>query len=90
MKAILEHNRKLAVKLNERKRGIDLLSKRKKECYVNGEKRWESCVLCGKETKVLRSAPIGERKYYVEAAGQLCEACYSRVYVPVHNDDYIT
>ena len=71
------------------KRGIDLLSKGNKEYFMDGEKIWEQCVICGRKTKVQRDTPIGERKYYVEAAGQLCEECYSKVYVPVHNDDYI-
>ena len=60
------------------KRGIDLLSKRNKEYFMDGEKIWEQCVLCGRKTKVQRDTPIGERKYYVEAAGQLCEDCYSK------------
>lgn len=66
-----------------------MLSKGRKVDFVDGETVWERCVLCGRQTEVLRESPIGERKYYVEAAGQLCEECYGRVYVRVHNDDLI-
>ena len=36
----------------------------------------ERCVLCGAITPYHRETPIGERLYYVEGCGQLCENCY--------------
>lgn len=36
----------------------------------------ETCLLCGKNTEVPISKPIGERRFYIEGAGQLCEECY--------------
>lgn len=40
----------------------------------------EQCVLCRRMTDVRKSQPVTERKYYIQGAGQLCEACYYRVY----------
>lgn len=42
----------------------------------------EQCVLCRRMTDVRKSRPVTERKYYIQGAGQLCEACYYRVYGP--------
>ena len=40
----------------------------------------ELCVRCGKESAYDINTPITVRLYYVEGAGQLCEACYSHLY----------
>lgn len=40
-----------------------------------GEDR-ERYVLCWRLTDVAKSTPIGQRKAYVQGAGQLCESCY--------------
>ena len=52
----------------------------------SGEKRffaeseYETCVLCGKSTGILRSASVQSRADYVEGGGQLCQECARRVY----------
>ncbi|MBQ7871797.1 MAG: hypothetical protein IJ357_06615 [Oscillospiraceae bacterium] len=43
--------------------------------YQPGAAAYECCAACGAQTRVLRSTPIGERQYYLEGAGQLCERC---------------
>lgn len=45
-----------------------------KDARTNDE--YEKCIICRKQTKVLKSTPIKERKYYVEGAGQLCKECF--------------
>lgn len=40
---------------------------------------YETCVLCGKETNVLRSAPVSERTHHIECCGQLCPECYNNL-----------
>lgn len=42
--------------------------------------RYEKCVLCGKETDVKFSVPVGERKTYMIGVGQLCPECCMEVY----------
>lgn len=37
---------------------------------------YEKCVICKKQTNVLKSTPVKDRKYYVEGAGQLCKECF--------------
>lgn len=49
---------------------------------VNREKRkvlHELCILCGAPTAVLRDAPVEERPYYIDGAGQLCPECYKEI-----------
>jgi len=60
------------------------MKKRKKEKERMEEK--EECVICGHETKYLKSTPINQRKYYVEGTGQLCRGCYGKIYY--HNKYY--
>ncbi|HJB28656.1 MAG TPA: hypothetical protein IAA06_07660 [Candidatus Blautia faecavium] len=43
-------------------------------------KSYEKCVLCRQTVKIRISQTVSSRKYYVEGAGQLCPACYARVY----------
>ena len=40
----------------------------------------EKCALCKKQTDVPKDMPIDKRKNYVEGAGQLCPACYLKLY----------
>ena len=40
----------------------------------------EICVRCGRETAYDVSTPVTVRKWYVEGAGQLCEACFHKLY----------
>lgn len=37
---------------------------------------YETCVMCSKETTILKSTHIDFRYGYVEGAGQLCRECY--------------
>ena len=41
---------------------------------------YEKCVSCGIETEYTIDQPIVTRNYYVEGAGQLCEACCEKIY----------
>lgn len=48
----------------------------------------ELCFRCGKPTPYDQSTPITVRRYFVEGARQLCEACFAQVYgVPVALDN---
>ena len=40
----------------------------------------ELCIRCGKPTPYDLSTPITVRRYFVEGAGQLCEACFHELY----------
>ena len=42
----------------------------------------EFCDICGEETNVPKDRPISKRRYYVEAAGQLCRRCFYDSYRP--------
>lgn len=63
--------------------------KKKDSLKMNVETGIERCILCGKLTGICKDTPIGERKYYVEAAGQLCAGCYADLYAQPHNDDIL-
>ena len=41
----------------------------------------EPCVVCGKDTGYVKETPISQRMNYVEGAGQLCQKCYTEIYV---------
>lgn len=43
-------------------------------------KKKELCIRCGKETPYEVNTPITVRRYFVEGAGQLCEACFHILY----------
>ena len=36
----------------------------------------EFCVVCKEETNVPEGQPVSERRFYIEAAGQLCRRCF--------------
>lgn len=40
----------------------------------------EKCVRCGKETAYDQSTPVDMRRWYVEGSGQLCEACWYKLW----------
>ena len=40
----------------------------------------DKCIRCGKETEYDINTPITVRRYFVEGAGQLCEACFHVLY----------
>jgi NMD protein affecting ribosome stability and mRNA decay len=40
----------------------------------------EKCTRCGRETEYEVSAPVTERRYYIEGSGQLCEKCFYELY----------
>ena len=42
----------------------------------------EVCAMCGDQTNVPANRPISKRRYYVEAAGQLCRRCFYDSYRP--------
>lgn len=68
---------------------MDMTSGKKRDFGTEEKDALERCVLCGKLTGVSRDTPIREREYYVEAAGQLCAECFSKIYIPSHNDDIL-
>ena len=41
----------------------------------------ELCVVCGKDAGYTKETPISQRKNYIEGAGQLCQKCYTEIYV---------
>jgi hypothetical protein len=44
--------------------------------YDSVHNLYEICVMCSKETTILKSTHIDFRYGYVEGAGQLCRECY--------------
>lgn len=49
----------------------------------------ERCVLCGRLAEAAKNQPLSEREYYIEGAGQLCKACYQKLYVPRHDENVV-
>ena len=47
----------------------------------------EFCVICNEETNVPEDRPVSERRFYVEAAGQLCRDCFYNSYHPDTPED---
>lgn len=45
----------------------------------------DKCVLCGEETTHKQDERINDRMNYVEGSGQLCDSCYTQVYIGAHN-----
>lgn len=43
----------------------------------NSDDKFETCVLCGKKTNVLKTTHIDFRHGYVEGSGQCCSDCYN-------------
>ena len=41
---------------------------------------YEKCVLCNKDTYIVRNADVSHRPFYVEGAGQLCKECFELTY----------
>lgn len=39
------------------------------------EDRFETCVMCGRITNILRKSSIQQRRFYVAGVGQLCMSC---------------
>ena len=46
----------------------------------------EFCTICNEETNVPEDRPVSERRFYVEAAGQLCRTCFYESYHPTPED----
>ena len=46
----------------------------------------EFCAICNEETNVPEDRPVSERRFYVEAAGQLCRTCFYESYHPTPED----
>lgn len=42
----------------------------------------EFCTICKEETNVPKARPVSERRFYVEAVGQLCRSCFYNSYHP--------
>lgn len=53
---------------------------RRKRLFSLGTEVNELCVRCGKPTPYDINTPITVRLYYIEGAGQLCEACWRKMY----------
>lgn len=41
---------------------------------------YDRCVSCEVRTEYPTATPIYERRFYIEGAGQLCEACFHKIY----------
>lgn len=46
----------------------------------NIQSQYETCVCCGCPTNVRKGTSIHLRKHFVEGAGELCEACFGKVF----------
>ena len=57
----------------------NLLTRPKKEPKISDDgEPFESCVMCGKKTNVLKSTHIDLRNGYYEGIGQVCNECISK------------
>ena len=48
--------------------------------YQRHETVYETCVLCGAETKIPVTTPIEEREDYIQGCGQLCTPCRRKIH----------
>ncbi|MBP3495165.1 MAG: hypothetical protein J6K52_03045 [Clostridia bacterium] len=58
-----------------------------KNILIVKEEKKEKCLVCGKETEYLISTPIQERLFYIEGAGQFCQACHYDIYIKKNRSD---
>jgi hypothetical protein len=49
------------------------------EKELNPEDIYETCVMCGALTTVLKTTHIDHRVGYIEGAGQVCPTCWSEI-----------
>lgn len=47
--------------------------------YSNEKSEPETCILCGKETGIMKNTPINYRENYVIGSGQLCSLCAEKL-----------
>ncbi len=47
----------------------------------------DKCVLCGRDTGIETETPVSHRKNYIIGGGQLCENCYSDLYLAPNRRD---
>lgn len=49
----------------------------------------EKCNCCGCDTGIPKDTPISNRKYYIQGCGQLCNKCYTELYIHKSEDETI-
>lgn len=63
------------------------IGENERELLSKEEEKYETCILCGKITDILKTTHIHFRNGYIEGAGQTCQTCYAlgteREYVAV-------
>ena len=65
-------------KRNTKKKTLEkIYSEQHKEKYAE---KMDKCVLCGALTDIPMMQPVGERRYYIAGAGQLCRECCMELY----------
>ena len=42
---------------------------------------------CGCDTGIPKDTPISNRKYYIQGCGQLCDKCYTELYIHKSGDE---
>ena len=47
----------------------------------------ERCICCGCDTGIPKDTPISNRKYYILGSGQLCNKCYTELYIHKSEDE---
>ena len=47
----------------------------------------DKCACCGCDTGIPKDTPISNRKYYIQDSGQLCNKCYTELYVHKTEDE---
>ena len=47
----------------------------------------DKCACCGCDTGISKDTPISNRKYYIQGRGQLCNKCYTELYVHKTEDE---
>ena len=53
--------------------------KGKNAAYRN-ETQYETCIMCGKVTPILKEQPIEYRSFYIRGCGRLCYSCYHELF----------
>ena len=47
----------------------------------------DKCPCCGCDTGIPKDTPISDRKYYIQGSDQLCNKCYTELYVHKTEDE---
>lgn len=55
-------------------------TKKGKNAANRNETQYETCIMCGKVTPILKELSIEYRSFYIIGCGQLCYSCYHELF----------